>query len=125
MSEGNLPVNLSHATSIDTIWDFEIQGIENEASLPLTGENSDDCGSPSASALSTAPSGLLTPTLGSNTADRSSYVTIYNLAFVSFSSMIIVTCACLHPYSPGNLSQSAYPYIKAIRVKNHSSISWP
>ena len=30
--EGNLPVNLSHATSIDTIWDFEIQGIENQAS---------------------------------------------------------------------------------------------
>ena len=28
--EGNLPVSLSRATSIDTIWDFEIQGIENQ-----------------------------------------------------------------------------------------------
>ena len=65
-------MNLSHATSIDTIWDFEIQGIENEASLPLLGENSDDCGSPSASSLSTAPSGLLTLILGSNIADGSS-----------------------------------------------------
>ena len=70
--EGNPPVNLSQTTSIDTIWDFEIQGIENEASLPLTGENSDDYQSQSASALSPAPSGLLTPTLGSNTADGSS-----------------------------------------------------
>ena len=72
MSEEGNPVNLSHTTSIDTIWDFEIKGIENEESLPLTGENSDDCGSLSACALSTAPSGLLTPTLGSNTADGSS-----------------------------------------------------
>ena len=70
--EGNPVVNLSHTTSIDTIWDFEIQGIENEESLPLTGEHSDDCESPSTSALSTAPSGLLTPTLGSNTVDGSS-----------------------------------------------------
>ena len=61
--EGNLPVTLSHATSIDTIWDFEIQGIENPASLPLTKEHSVDGGSPSMSALSSAPSGLLTPTL--------------------------------------------------------------
>ena len=65
-------VNLSHTTSIDTIWDFQIQGIENQESLPLTGGNSDDCESQSASALSTAPSGLLTPTLGRNTADQSS-----------------------------------------------------
>ena len=70
--EGNPVVHLSNATSIDTIWDFEIQGIENDASLPLTKENSDNCRSQSTSALSTAPSGLLTPTLGSNTADWSS-----------------------------------------------------
>ena len=49
-----------------------MEGIENGVSLPLTQENSDDCASQSASALSTAPSGLLTPTLGSNTADGSS-----------------------------------------------------
>ena len=73
MSEERTPaVNLSDATSIDTIWDFDIEGIEHGVSIPLTGENSDDCTSQSASALSTAPSGLLTPTLGSNTADGSS-----------------------------------------------------
>ena len=33
---GNLPVHLGHDTSIDTIWNFEIPGIENQASLPLT-----------------------------------------------------------------------------------------
>ena len=69
--EGNPVVHLSNAISIDTIWDFEIQGIENDASLPLTVENSDNCGSQSTSALSTAPSGRLTPTLSSNTADGS------------------------------------------------------
>ena len=37
----------------------------------MSRENSDDCGSPSASALRTAPSGLLTPIFGSNTADGS------------------------------------------------------
>ena len=49
---GNLPVYLSHDTSTDTIWDFEIQCMENQASLPLTEERSDDGGSPSMSALS-------------------------------------------------------------------------
>ena len=64
MSEGgNLPVHLGHDTSIDTIWDFEIQGMENQASLPLPEELSDDGGSPSMSALS---SGLLTRTLVKN-----------------------------------------------------------
>ncbi|KAG0128257.1 hypothetical protein HOY82DRAFT_612099 [Tuber indicum] len=72
MSEDNLPLNLSQTTSIDTIWDFEIQNIEHEPSLPVAGANSDFGGSPSISTLSTAPSGLLTPTLGSNTADGSS-----------------------------------------------------
>ena len=71
-NEGNLPVNLSHATSIDTIWDFDIQEIDNQVSVPLTAEHSEDGRSPSTSALSTAPSGLLTPTLGSNTEDGSS-----------------------------------------------------
>ena len=70
--EGNTPVHLSHTTSIDTIWDFEIQAIENQGSLPLTEQQSDNGQSPSVSALSSAPSGLLTPTLGSNTADGSS-----------------------------------------------------
>ena len=70
--ESNPVVNLSDATSIDTIWDFDIEGIEHGVSIPLTRENSDDCTSQSPSALSTAPSGLLTPTLGSNTADGSS-----------------------------------------------------
>ena len=70
--EGNPVVHLSNATSIDTIWDFEIQGIENDASLPLTEENSDNCRSQSTSALSTACSGLLTPIRGSNTVDGSS-----------------------------------------------------
>ena len=69
--EGNPVVNLSHTTSIDRIRDFEIPGIENEESLPLTGEQSDDSECPSTSGLSTAPSGLLTPTLGSNTVDES------------------------------------------------------
>ena len=68
----NLPVNLSHATSIDTISDFDIQEIDNQVSIPLTAEHSEDGRSPSTSALSTAPSGLLTPTLGSNTVDGSS-----------------------------------------------------
>ena len=67
MSEGgNLPVHLGHDTSIDTIWDFEIQGMENQASLSLIDERSDDSGSPSMSALSSAPSGLLTPKLVKN-----------------------------------------------------------
>ena len=70
--QGNTPVQLSHTTSIDTIWDFEIQGIDNQGQLPLTAEGSDNDESPSVSALSTAPSGLLTPTLGSNPADGSS-----------------------------------------------------
>ena len=59
-------MHLGHDTSIDTIWDFEIQGIENQASLLLTEEHSDDGGSPSMSALSSAPSRLLTPTLVKN-----------------------------------------------------------
>ena len=70
--EGSTPVHLSHTTSIDTIWDFEIQGIDNQGPLPLTEEQSDNDRSLSVSALSTAPSGLLTPTLGSNPADGSS-----------------------------------------------------
>ena len=73
MSEEHNPVvNLRDATSIDTIWDFDIEGIENGVSIPLTQENSDDCTSQRARALSTAPSGLLTLTLGSNTTDGSS-----------------------------------------------------
>ena len=40
-------MHLGHDTSIETSWDFEIQGIENQASLPLTEEHSDDGGSPS------------------------------------------------------------------------------
>ena len=69
---GNL--NLSQSTSIDTIWDFEIQAIENVSSseLQLPAQSSDFRESPSPSTLSSAPSGLLTPTLGSNTADGSS-----------------------------------------------------
>ena len=71
MSEGSTPVHLSHTTSIDAIWDFEIQGIDNQG-LPLTEEQSDNDRSLSVSELSTAPSGLLTPTLGSSPADGSS-----------------------------------------------------
>ena len=59
-------MHLGHDTSIDTIWDFEIQGMENQASLPLTEELSEDSGSPSMSLLSSAPSGLLTRTLVKN-----------------------------------------------------------
>ena len=59
---GNLPVHLGHDTSINTIWNFEIPGIENQPSLPLTEEHSDDGGSLSMSALSSALSRLLTPT---------------------------------------------------------------
>lgn len=70
--ESNPVVNLSDATSIDTIWNFDIEGIEHGVSIPLTRENFDDCTSQIASALSAAPSGLLTPTLGSNTDDGSS-----------------------------------------------------
>ena len=70
--EGNTPVHLSHTTSIDTIWDFEIQAVDNQGSLPLTEKQSHNDRSLSVSALSTPPSGLLTPTLGSNTADGSS-----------------------------------------------------
>ena len=70
--EGNPEVNLSDATLIDTIWDFDIEEIENRISIPLTQEYSDDCSSQSASALSRTPSGLLTPTLNSNKADGSS-----------------------------------------------------
>ena len=40
-------MHLGHDISVDTSWDFEIQGIENQASLPLTEEHSDDGGSPS------------------------------------------------------------------------------
>ena len=40
--EGNTPVHLSHTTSIDTIWDFEIQGIDNQGPLPLTEEQSEN-----------------------------------------------------------------------------------
>ena len=72
LKEGSTPVHLSHTTSIDTIWDFEIQGIDNQGPLPLTEEQSDNDRSLSVSALSTAPNGLLTPTLGSNPADGSS-----------------------------------------------------
>jgi len=70
--EGNLPVHLSQTTSIDTIWVFEIQAIENQPSIPLTQHHSDDARTPSLSPLSTALSGLLTPTLGSNPAEGSS-----------------------------------------------------
>ena len=59
-------MHLGYDTSIDTIWDFEIQGMENQASLPLTEELSNDGGSPSMSALSSAPSELLTQTLVKN-----------------------------------------------------------
>ncbi|KAG0135402.1 hypothetical protein HOY82DRAFT_600867 [Tuber indicum] len=71
MSESNLPLDLSQTTSIDNIWDFEIQAIENAKSLPLARANSDICGTPSVSTLNSAPSRLLTPTLGSNTANGS------------------------------------------------------
>ena len=33
LEEGDLPVNLGHATLIDIIWDFQIQGMENEAGI--------------------------------------------------------------------------------------------
>ena len=59
-------MHLGHDTSIDTISDFEIQGMENQASLPLTDELSDDSGSLSMSALSSALSGLLTRKLVTN-----------------------------------------------------------
>ena len=45
--ECNTPVHLSHTTSIDTIWDFEIQGIDNQGPLPLTEEQSDNDRGPS------------------------------------------------------------------------------
>ena len=70
--EGSTQVHLSHTTSIDTIWDFEIQGIDNEGPLPLNEEQSDNDQSLSVSALSTVPSGLLIPSLDTNPADRSS-----------------------------------------------------
>ena len=70
--EGSTPVHLSHTTSIETISDFQIQGIDNQGPLLLTEEQSDNDRSLSGSAWSTAPSGLLTLTLGSNPADGSS-----------------------------------------------------
>ena len=70
--EGNTPVHLSHTTSFYTIWDFEIHPIDNQGFLPLTQDQSDNDRSLSVSAFSTAPSGLLAQTLGSNTTDGSS-----------------------------------------------------
>ena len=59
------------STSQQTIWDFDIHavaGLTNSASLPtITSHNIDGSRDSSpGSALSSAPSGLLTPTLGSN-----------------------------------------------------------
>jgi len=57
--------------SQDTIWDFDIDtvsGLTNSASLTISAVHHIECsrGSSPGSALSSAPSGLLTPTVGSN-----------------------------------------------------------
>ena len=53
-----------------------------------------------------------------------SYLAIYTFFFVSCSLTIIVTCACSHSHSLGNLSQSIHSYIKAICVTIHSRIAY-